>query len=75
MAVNSKIKTLATKEQLYLLKEDLQKTKADLIKWIFIFWIGAVGVYIRHVSVIFKIILGISCKVLCRQLAYATGYF
>lgn len=40
-------KTLATREDLALTKEELTKqigdTKADLIKWMFIFWIGQVA--------------------------------
>ncbi|MDB5016032.1 MAG: hypothetical protein JWQ84_864 [Mucilaginibacter sp.] len=46
-SVEVSIKTLATKEDLAKVKYDLGKeiseTKADTIKWMFIFWIGQVG--------------------------------
>ena len=49
------LKVLATKEDIYLIKEDLAKlegrleskiaeVKAEIIKWMFIFWIGQVAV-------------------------------
>lgn len=41
--IERKIKDeLKNKSQLYATKEDLAKTKADIIKWMFIFWIGQV---------------------------------
>jgi len=52
--VEATIKTLATKDDLagvrneignakYDLRKDIGKYKADTIKWMFIFWIGQVG--------------------------------
>ena len=45
------LKVLATKEDIHLLKEDISKleikisdVKAEIIKWMFIFWIGQVAV-------------------------------
>lgn len=49
-AVAAKTESLATKEQLYLLKEDLQKTKAEIIKWMFIFWVGNIATLIAIVK-------------------------
>lgn len=51
--VENKSQTLATKEDIFILKDDLHKevtrlelkisqTKAETIKWMFIFWIGQV---------------------------------
>jgi glycine cleavage system protein P-like pyridoxal-binding family len=43
--VETKIeKRLDEKTNVFATKEDLANTKADLIKWMFIFWIGSVGV-------------------------------
>src|SRR6201999_1161026 len=53
-SVEATIKTLATKEDIHLTKDDLRKeisdirkeigeSKADTIKWMFIFWIGQIG--------------------------------
>jgi hypothetical protein len=46
-AVEATIKTLATKDDLanvkYDLSKDIGESKADTIKWMFIFWIGQVG--------------------------------
>ena len=53
-SVKPTIKTLATKDELYFVKDELIKeisnvrkeageNKADTIKWMFIFWIGQVG--------------------------------
>ena len=35
---------LATKEDIFALKVDLAETKSDIIKWMFIFWIGQIAV-------------------------------
>jgi len=53
-SVEATIKTLATKQDLLIMREDFHKefgnvrkeigeAKADSIKWMFIFWIGQVG--------------------------------
>jgi hypothetical protein len=42
-AVEASIKTLATNEDIYRVRKELDVAKADLIKWMFIFWIGQVG--------------------------------
>lgn len=33
---------MENKTQLFATKEDLASTKADIIKWMFIFWIGQI---------------------------------
>jgi len=49
-----KVGTLATKEEIHLLKEDfanlraelkadIANVKADMIKWMFIFWVAQLG--------------------------------
>jgi len=48
-----KVEVLATKKEMYLLREDLAHTKSDLIKWMFIFWIGQLGATIA----IFKFLI------------------
>ena len=40
--INSRIEHLATKEDLNSTKNELHGVKAELIKWMFIFWIGQV---------------------------------
>jgi hypothetical protein len=46
-SVEATIKTLATKDDLAIVKHELSKeiseVKADTIKWMFIFWIGQVA--------------------------------
>lgn len=38
--INFRIEHLATKEDLSSTKNELHSVKADLIKWMFIFWVG-----------------------------------
>ncbi len=63
-AFDRKKDVLATKEDISLLKEDLAKlegkletkiaeTKADIIKWMFIFWIGQLASFIAIAKFIF----------------------
>ena len=37
-------KRLEEKTNVFATKEDIANVKADIIKWMFIFWMGAVGV-------------------------------
>ncbi|HTI60721.1 hypothetical protein [Mucilaginibacter sp.] len=64
-SVEATIKALATKDDLYLVKDDLQRemgivrkeiseSKADTIKWMFIFWIGQVGATLAIVLLFLK---------------------
>lgn len=42
-AVEATIKTLATKEDISIVRKEIGEVKADTIKWMFIFWVGQVG--------------------------------
>jgi len=57
-SVEATIKTLATKDDLASVKYDLGKeiseTKADMIKWMFIFWIGQVAAMLAIVFLFVK---------------------
>jgi len=57
-SVEATIKSLATKDDLAKVNNDLgvriSETKADMIKWMFIFWIGQVGVMLGIVLLYFK---------------------
>jgi len=59
------LKVLATKEDIYLVKEDIAKlegrldakisdVKSEIIKWMFIFWIGQVAVTFGLIIVYLK---------------------
>ena len=55
------LKILATKEDIYALKEDIAKlevkigdVKAEMIKWMFIFWMGQVAVTVGLIMVYLK---------------------
>ncbi len=47
-AVEATVKSLATKDDLatlkYELSKDISDVKAGMIKWMFIFWVGTIGV-------------------------------
>ena len=57
-SVEATIKTLATKDDLANVKYDLMKeigeSKADSIKWMFIFWIGQVAAMLAIVFLFLK---------------------
>ena len=42
------------KSQLLATKVDLANTKADIIKWVFIFWLGQIGVTFGFMSYFLK---------------------
>ena len=59
------LKILATKEDIYALKEDIAKlegrldvkigdVKAEMIKWMFIFWMGQVAITVGLIMVYLK---------------------
>jgi len=52
------LKVVATKEDIANLraelKTDIAETKADIIKWMFIFWIGTIGVLSGIIIVLFN---------------------
>jgi hypothetical protein len=46
--------SFATKEDVHLLVLKIEKVRSDLIKWMFIFWIGQVSVTIALIMLLFK---------------------
>ncbi|HVS91904.1 MAG TPA: hypothetical protein VHE59_07740 [Mucilaginibacter sp.] len=42
-SVEATIQTLATKDDIANVRREIGEVKADVIKWMFIFWIGQVG--------------------------------
>jgi len=46
--------SFATKEDVHLLELKIEKVRSDLIKWMFIFWIGQVSVTIALIMLLFK---------------------
>lgn len=51
---NANLKLLATKQDLALTNEKIVATKAELIKWMFIFWIGQVAVTFGFILLFLK---------------------
>ncbi|MGI8581134.1 MAG: hypothetical protein ACR2KX_03015 [Chitinophagaceae bacterium] len=45
---------LATKEDIYQLKIEMKEQKSELIKWMFIFWIGQLGATIAIILLFIK---------------------
>ncbi len=37
---------LATKEDIFVVRQEISSAKADMIKWMFIFWVGQLGAMI-----------------------------
>jgi len=59
--LNQEMNTFATKKDISDLKEELgklsvkiEKVRADLIKWMFIFWVGQVSVTIALILLVLK---------------------
>jgi hypothetical protein len=53
-SVEASIKTLATKEDLAKVKDDISQEISNSVKWMFIFWIGQVGATIAIVFLFLK---------------------
>ena len=53
-SVEATIKSLATKDDLALVRKEIGESKADMIKWMFIFWIGQVGATLAIVFLFLK---------------------
>jgi len=53
-SVEATIKTLATKDDLAKVNLDLSNRMTDMIKWMFIFWIGQVGATLAIVFLFLK---------------------
>jgi hypothetical protein len=45
-------KKIAEKKDLFATKEDLANLKAELIKWMFIFWIGQLGALVAIIKLL-----------------------
>ena len=45
---------LSNKSELLATKVDLANTKAEIIKWVFIFWVGQIGVTFGFMSYFLK---------------------
>ncbi len=48
------LKVLATKEDIANVREEMANVKSEIIKWMFIFWIGQIGVLIALLTIFFK---------------------
>jgi hypothetical protein len=53
-SVEATIKTLATKDDLAKVNLDLSNRMSDLMKWMFIFWVGQVGATLAIVFLFLK---------------------
>jgi hypothetical protein len=53
-SVESTIKTLATKDDIANVRKEIGESKADTIKWMFIFWVGQVGATLAIVLLFLK---------------------
>jgi hypothetical protein len=53
-AVERKIEHLATKEDLARLDSKVSDVKSEIIKWMFIFWIGQIAVFAGIVFAVLK---------------------
>lgn len=57
-SVEATIKSLATKDDVanvrYELAKDIAESKADTIKWMFIFWIGQIGATLAIIALYMK---------------------
>lgn len=47
-------KIFATKEDIYQLRVEMKEQKSELIKWMFIFWIGQLGATIAIILLFIK---------------------
>ena len=53
-SVEASIKTLATKDDISDVRKEISESKADTIKWMFIFWIGQVAATLTIVMLVLK---------------------
>ena len=56
LAKSSSEATIVTVEEKFerRLSEEISKTRTDIIKWMFIFWVGQIGVLVAILSLFFK---------------------
>ncbi|MES2377476.1 MAG: hypothetical protein V4553_12895 [Bacteroidota bacterium] len=53
-SVENNIQTLATKDDLALIRKGISETKVDVIKWMFIFWAGQFSGIIAIIVLLLK---------------------
>ena len=53
-AVSAAVKTIATKEDIAIIRKTIGKTKADILKWMFFFWVGQIGVVLGIILLFLK---------------------
>jgi hypothetical protein len=53
-SVEATIKTLATKDDIANVRKEIGESKADTIKWMFIFWIGQIGAMLAIILLFVK---------------------
>jgi len=53
-SVENSIQTLATKEDLAIVRKEIGESKVDLVKWMFIFWVGQFGATAAVIMLLLK---------------------
>jgi len=53
-AFKSKKDDLASKQDIYKLDVKIEKTKSEIIKWMFIFWAGQTGIMVGILALFLK---------------------
>jgi hypothetical protein len=53
-SVENTIQTLATKDDLAIVRKEISESKVDVIKWMFIFWVGQIGAMLAIVMFLLK---------------------
>jgi hypothetical protein len=53
-SVENTIQTLATKDDLAIVRKEVGESKVDVIKWMFIFWVGQVGAMLAIATFLLK---------------------
>jgi hypothetical protein len=53
-SVENTIQTLATKDDLSIVRKEIGESKVDVIKWMFIFWVGQFSGTIAIIMLLLK---------------------
>jgi hypothetical protein len=53
-SVENTIQTLATKDDLAIVRKEIGESKVDVIKWMFIFWVGQFGGTVAVIMLLLK---------------------
>jgi flagellar motor switch protein FliG len=53
-SVEATIKTLATKDDIGTVRKEMSDFRADIMKWMFVFWVGQVGATVAIVLLFIK---------------------